>query len=165
MGIRSSVVSLTLIVLEKEAKVAMETIDRVFQVVFARYRRKMGDSNLKSAWRLATNKISGYFIFPVAAAAFVLIAIARVFMGTETSVGNRDTVQIVACIIGVIAGYILDRRFRKYLAVPPALVSPEPHADARLVFWFRMISIGILVLAGVGGFIVRRTNPNWLQGF
>jgi hypothetical protein len=61
----------------------MATLDRVFQVVFARYRRKASGPNLDSAWRRAANRVSGYVVLPVASVTFVLVMAAHLFTNSR----------------------------------------------------------------------------------
>jgi hypothetical protein len=140
------------------------TIDKVFQVVFARYRRKLGDSNLESAWRRATNRVSGYLILPVAVVTFVLIAVVHSYLGTDTPVEHKRTGEIVAGVAGVMIAYLLDRRFRRFLAFPPGLSSLEARTDTDLVIWFRAISVGIFVLTCVMGYLLHQAGFHFLQG-
>jgi hypothetical protein len=141
--------------------VTVRLLDRLFVVVFARYRRK--DSNLESAWLRAANRVSGYLVLPVAAATLVLIAIVYSFMQTGTPIEHKRTGQIFTGVAGVLIFYMLNRRFRQYLSVPPALPSLETRTDTQLVFWFRLISVGIFILACLTGFLFHRAG--YLQGF
>jgi hypothetical protein len=136
-------------------------LDQLFVVVFARYRRK--DSNLESAWLRAANRVSGYLVLPVAAATLVLIAIIYPLMQTGTPIEHKRTGQIVTAVAGVLIFYMLNRRFRQYLSVPPALPCLETRTDTQLVFWFRAISVGIFILACLIGFLFHRAG--YLQGF
>ena len=139
----------------------MRLFDQLFVVLFARYRRK--DSNLESAWRRAANRVTGYFVFPVAAATLVLIAFIYSFMRTGTPIEHKRTGEIVAGVAGVVIFYMLRRRFRQYLFVPPKLPSLEARTDTQLVWWFRLISAGIFILTCVTGFLLHRAG--YLQGF
>jgi hypothetical protein len=142
----------------------MEIIDKVFQVVFARYRRKLGDSNLESAWRRAINTVSGYLVLPVAAAVLVLIAMTYSYMGTGTPNEHKQTGQIIAGTAGVVIFYLFRRRFRKYLSFPSVLASLEARADTRLVFWFRATAVGIFALTCLVGFLLHQAGFRFLQG-
>jgi hypothetical protein len=140
------------------------TIDNVFEVIFARYRRKMGDSNLESAWRRASNRVSGYLVLPVATATLVLIVVVYSFLGTGTPAEHKQTGEIIAGIAGVVIAYLLDRRFRKYLSVPPVLASLEARTDTHLVLWFRVIAVGIFALTCLVGFLLHQAGFRFLQG-
>jgi hypothetical protein len=141
--------------------VTVRLLDQLFIVVFARYRRK--DSSLESAWRRAANRVFGYLVLPVAAATLVLIAIIYSFMQSGTPIAHKRTGQIFTGVAGVLVFYMLNRRFRQYLLVPPALPSLEARTDTQLVFWFRLISVGIFVLTCLTGFFLH--HAGYLLGF
>jgi hypothetical protein len=136
----------------------MEILDRVFQVIFARYRRKLGESNLESAWRRATNRVSGYLVLPIAATAGALVLMMYAFTGAGTAAEHKRSVQMITVVAGVVVFYLLDQRFRKYLQTPPALPSVEARADTQLVFWFRVIAVGIFALTCLVGFFLHQAG-------
>jgi hypothetical protein len=140
----------------------METLDRVFQLVFARFRRKLGDSNFESAWRRATNRVSGYLVLPIAAGVVVLVLVMYAVIGTGTPVEHKRLGQIIAVVAGVVVSYLLDRRFRKYLLAPPALPPVEARIDTQLVFWFRVIAVALFVLTCLVGFFLHQAG--YLRG-
>jgi len=136
----------------------METLDRVFEAVFARWRRKLGDSNLESAWRRASNKVSAYLLFPIAAATVVLMAVVYSFMGTGTFVEQKKLAQIVGVVVWIAISILLDRRFKKYLLIPPRLAPDESSTARQVVFWFHFISIGVFVLTCLSGYLLHRAG-------
>lgn len=140
----------------------MEILDRVFQVVFARYRRKLGDSNLESAWRRATNRVSGYLVLPIAATAGALALIMHAFTGAGTPAEHKRLIQMITVVVGVVVFYLLDQRFRKYLPIPPTLPSVEARADTQLIFWFRVIAVGIFAVTCLVGFFLHQAG--YLRG-
>ena len=145
----------------RSLKIAAAKRSVILDCVFARYRRK--DSNFESAWRRATNRVSGYLALPVAAATLVLIAVIYSFMRTGIPIEHKRTGQIFAGVTGVLIFYVLDRRFRQYLSGPPALPSFEARSDTQLVLWFRLISAGIFVLTCLTGFLLY--HGGYLLGF
>jgi len=141
----------------------METLDRVFQVVFARYRRKAG-INLESAWRRAANRVSGYVVFPVASVTFVLVMAAYLLTSSGTPVEHKRTGQIIGGLaVGVVA-YLMDCRFRKYLSTPQALPSSEARTDTQLYLLFRIVAVGIFILTFLLGFLLHQAGFGFLQG-
>jgi hypothetical protein len=58
----------------------------------------------------------------------------------------------------------LDRRFRKYLSAPPDLPSDESRTETHLVYWFRAFSVGLVFIAWLTGFLLRRAGLSFLQG-
>ena len=143
----------------------METLDKVFLVVFARCRRKLGNSNVESAWRRASNRVSAYIAWPVVASVAFLAVLVYSFTQTGSPIAHKRTVQIVAVIAGILASLLLDRRFRKYLSNPPPLASEESHSERRLVFRFHAISIAVFVLTCLVGFLLHRAGFHFIQGF
>ena len=89
----------------------METLDAVFLVVFARYRRKVGDSKLTSAWVRASYTVSAYVSWPVAAATLVLVMITYTVSRTGTPMDHRRLGQITAVMMWLVIAFLLDRRF------------------------------------------------------
>jgi FtsH-binding integral membrane protein len=142
----------------------MEILDRVFQVLFARMRRRLGDSNLEWAWRRASNKMAGYLAVPVGAATAVLVVVVYAVSSEGTRIEHRHWVQFIAMITGIVAIVLLNRRFRKHLSSPPALAFRESNADTRLIFWFRTISLGSFALTCVIGLLLHRAGVRFLQG-
>ena len=132
----------------------MAILDRVFLIVFARYRREKKGSNLESAWYAANYKVSMYVTWPIAAAAVVLIAIIYSLVSLGTQADHKKMAQIVAVIAWVVAAVSLDRRFRKYLYDPPPLIPEESISDRQLVFRFRSVLFGAFVLTCATGMLL-----------
>lgn len=141
----------------------METLDRVFQVVFARYRRKAG-INIESAWRRAANRVSGYVVFPVASVTFVLVMAAFLLTNSGTPVEHKRTGQIIGGLAVGLVAYLMDWRFRKYLSTPQALPSSEARKDTQLYLWFRIVAVGIFILTFLLGFLLHQTGFRFLYG-
>jgi FtsH-binding integral membrane protein len=142
----------------------MEMLDKVFEILFARMRRKTGDSNLERAWRSASNRVVGYLAFPFGAAAVVLVVVIYAVSGEGTRIAHRHWGQVIAWIAGLLLFLLLNRRFRRYLSTPPILPVAESHADTRLIFWFRAISFGSFVLTCLIGLLLHRAGFRFLQG-
>jgi hypothetical protein len=142
----------------------MEILERVFQILFARMRRKMGDPNLEAAWRSASNKVAGYLVLPLSAGTAVINVVVYAISGRGTRIEHRHWAQFVGVTAAVLIIVLLNRRFRKYLLIPPALPVAESHADARLIFWFRTISFGSVALTCLIGLLLHRAGFSFLQG-
>jgi len=143
---------------------AAEVLDKIFEIFFARTRRKTGDSDLERSWRIASNRLAGYLAFPFAAATAVLIVVIYAVSGEGTRIQHRHWGQLIAGTIAVLVITLLNRRFRKYLSIPPALPVAESHADARVVFWFRALSLGSFALTCVIGLMLHIAGFRFLQG-
>jgi hypothetical protein len=130
-------------------------IDAVFQILFARERRLHG-GNLRTAWETTWYRLTGY----VALGGIAAVALAAVLFhwATKSDVPSGPW-QVVAG--GVVAMYVvlLRRRWRRYLANPPALRASESKDETSIVFRFRAAVVGgfilSLVLAGAYGFVLR----------
>jgi hypothetical protein len=142
----------------------MKTLERVFQVLFARMRRKMGDPNLEGAWRSASNKVAGYLALPLSAATAVLNVVVYAISGRGTRIEYRHWAQFFGVTAAVLIIVLLNRRFRKYLSIPPVLAVAESHADARLVFWFRALAFGSVALTCLIGLLLHHAGFRFLQG-
>ena len=135
----------------------MEIIDRVFLVVFSRFRRKVGDSDIDAAWRGASNRVTGFLVLPIAAFMVLLTLIFYWIRGIEAPIDQRAKfiTQVGAVVIGLVIVVLLERRFKKYLSVPPALSSRESLGEKRLVFRFRTIAVSVFVLICLLGILWR----------
>lgn len=143
----------------------MEMLDKVFLVIFARNRRKKGDSNLESAWYLASYKMSAYIGWPVAAATLVLAAATYALTRAGSPSAHKHLGELMAAAVWLMAAYLLDRRFRKYLSNPPTLTSQESPHEWRLVVGFRAASLGFFALTCLVGFLLHRAGFHFIQGF
>lgn len=139
---------------------ALETLERVFLVVFARYRRKLGDAKIEFAWRLASNKVSGYLLWPTASITAILVISVYSLTGVGSRVEHRRLMQIAGVVAVLCMAFALDRHFRRYLLAPPGLSPAESPDEARLLFWFRVISICTFVLACLLAFGLRQAGFN-----
>jgi hypothetical protein len=143
----------------------MEILDKVFEIVFARFRREMGDANLEAAWRRASLRVSAYVGWPIGAALIVLMAVFFSFVAVGAPPEHKRWIQMLGGAIGVLTSIVLDRRFTKYLVAPPSLSAEESRTDARLVFRFRFICYSVVLLTGVVGFLLHESGATVLQGF
>jgi hypothetical protein len=142
----------------------LEILDKVFEILFARMRRKTGDSNLERAWRSASNRVAGYLALPFGACAVLLVVLIYALSGESTRIERRHWAQFIAAMAGVLVIVLLNRRFRKYFSIPPALPVAESPADRRLVFWFRTLSFGSFALTCLVGLLLRYAGFRFLQG-
>jgi hypothetical protein len=108
--------------------------------------------------------VLGYLAIPVAVVTLVLLAVVYLFFGTGTHAEHQRWGQIVAGATGVAVAVLLDRRFRKYLSAPPDLPSDESRTETHLVYWFRAFSVGLVFIAWLTGFLLRRAGLSFLQG-
>lgn len=137
---------------------AFDTLDRVFLIVFARYRRKLGSVNVESAWLQASNKVSGYLVLPLGAAIVVAAVLIYATTRTGTLGEHKKACALISAVAAVLAALALQRRFKKYLSHPPPLAPQESRPDQQYVFWFRFIAAGIFVLVCATGFILHQAG-------
>ena len=142
----------------------MQMLDKVFQIVFARFRRRLGDSRVEFAWRRASTTVSGYLVLPIAAVAAILVAIGYAATGAGTHAEHGRTGQFLAMGTTVLVAVLLDRRFRRFLLVIPLLTPEESREDARCLFRFRVATIGIFVLACAAIFALHRLGVGFFHG-
>jgi len=142
----------------------LHLLDVTFEVVFARFRRKLGDSNLQLAWRRASNTVSGYLILPIAAVATVAIAILHASTGMGSHNDHRLSSQIVAMAAVLVTAVLLDRRFRKFLDPVPLLAPHESIEDRRRLFWFRISTVGLFFPVCAVGFSMQLGGSKLFDG-
>lgn len=92
---------------------SLEVLDRVFLVVFARYRRKSGDHNIGSMWRLASNKVCGYLALGIIALVGIGLVPVYALIEFGTRKEHRLWGQVVAIVAALLVGFWLDHRFKK----------------------------------------------------
>ena len=143
----------------------MGMLDRVFLVVFARYRRKKGDSSLESAWHVASYKVSAYISWPIAAITLVFVVVAYTLVRAGSPIDHKRFGQILAVAAWLIAAFLLDRRFRKYLADPPALSPEESRIEKQLVLRFQALSFAIFAMTCLIAFLLHHAGFRFIQGF
>lgn len=137
----------------------LATIDRLFLVMFARQRRKMGDGRMDAAWHKASWSVSMYLVLPSLLVSFVLVAIVIRIVGAELlAVTTKRNWQICGGILGVAIGILLDRRWERYRSSPPELAAGEASEDKLLIRRLRIGSIGSLALALAVAFYLGSTR-------
>jgi hypothetical protein len=141
----------------------MDTLDVLFQIFFARTRRRLGDGKIDAAWQLARAKMTGYLAFPVAAVTLVLVAIFYSFTSVGTHLEHKHWGEIIAAATGLVILQYLDRRFRKYLSAPPTLPPEETEADSRFVWRFRAISVAIFCGTCFIVYLLRKADVGFMQ--
>lgn len=139
-------------------------IDRVFQTIFARFRRELGDSHMEFAWRRAASTVSGMLVLPVAAIAIVLIIVLYAFTHAGSPSYRTHVGELfgVAGVVGTFA--FLHIHFKKFLVLPPMLPEMESPADRSRVLWFRVLSIGVFVVVCLIGLVLRMTGFAFMDG-
>lgn len=133
-------------------------VDRIFVVVFARYRRKMGDGAISIAWNKARSNLLGYLIFPIVALTSVLVLVLYYVNGLRLPLDKQDRLiaQIVVGVVVLGLNVFLKRRYRSYLAMPPSLSPREPPNDSRVLLLFRAGSVGFFLAICLLGFALYR---------
>ncbi|MGH9554158.1 MAG: hypothetical protein ACRD3W_32570 [Terriglobales bacterium] len=124
----------------------VRALDRVFLIVFARYRRKLGDANVEFAWRRASNMMSGYLLWPTASVTAILVTLVYSLVGFGFQGEYRRLMQIAGAVSALLMVFALNRHFKGFLLAPPRLTPSEAPKEARLLFWFRVLSVCTFVL-------------------
>ena len=76
--------------------------------MFARYRRKMGDDRIDTAWHKASFKVSVYLGFLSVACLLVLVAAIYSLADINFPAAHKRPWQVFAGIVGVLTGILLD---------------------------------------------------------
>ena len=142
----------------------MKILDKAFQIIFARFRRKMGDSNLEAAWIRARNKVAWYVGMLIAAATVILVAALYSVSKVGTHLDNRRSAQLIAAAAFIIGMFLLNQRFKKFLSNPPAVPPQEARTDWQFLFWYRVVVIGIFCLTCLVGVVLHETGVSFLRG-
>lgn len=146
------------------AEWVVRMLDLVFRIIFARFRRELGDSHLEFAWRRATATVSGMLVLPVAAIA-ISLTVALYAVTQAGSPTYRMHVGELLGVIGVVGTFLsLHVHFKKFLTLPPELPEVESLADKRRVLWFRVLSIGTFIVVCLIGFALRKAGFAFMQG-
>lgn len=136
----------------------MNILDKLFGIIFARYRRKLGDSKIESAWYQASNKVVAYIGSPILAVEFLIFAIIYFPLVKGSVFDNKRSIVIMGTTIFLVVAYSLGRGFRAFLADPPVLTSTEAPAETRFVFWIRIISFGMSGAACLVAFTLHKAG-------
>jgi hypothetical protein len=126
--------------------ISMDTFDRVFQILFARFRRRYGDSQIQFAWRRAGYTMTIYTTFAVSACVAISVIYGCSLLKIGTPAEHRKFGGIAAGVVVLLVSFLFDGRFRKYLSSPPLLSSQETEGEARYVLSFCAVSFGIFLL-------------------
>jgi hypothetical protein len=143
---------------------AMNLLDSLFQIIFARYRRRLGDGNLTIAWRRARTTLLLYLAPSIAAAIAILVVVVYGLTGTGTHLEHKIWGRAIAAPVVILVVVLLHTRFRRYLLRPPALSSEETKAQRRLVRRFYLASLAIFCATCLMGYLLRRAGVGFLQG-
>jgi hypothetical protein len=144
---------------------AMTSLDRVFQIIFARYRRELGDGRIEFAWRRTCNDVWWSLAWPTAAVTFILVVLTCVATGAGTLSDHRRYELISGAISFLIVSSLLKQRFKKFLLSAPQVPEVESPSDRRYVFWFRAILRGGAVLVGAMIYAAHEAGAHFMQGF
>ena len=120
----------------------MSIVNKLFCIIFARYRRKLGDLNIESAWFQANSKVTVYLGSLVIAAEFLIFLVLYFPLIRGTAFDRKPAIVALGTAICLLVAYSVSRGFRAYLSDPPRLDAAETSADTRFIFWFRAASIG-----------------------
>ena len=132
--------------------------------MFARYRRKIGDSDIIAPWRLARNTVAEYVASAFTGLTVVLVLVVASSAGIGAKADHRHRAQITTVLTWVIVATWLNRRFQSVLIRPAVLASNESREERRLVFKFRAICIVLLFGVAVLGFLLGKVGVPAFQG-
>jgi hypothetical protein len=133
-------------------------VNKLFCIIFARYRRKLGDLNIESAWFQANSKVTAYLGSPIIAAEFLIFLILYFPLIKGTAFDSKPAILALSTAICLLVAYSIGRGFRAYLSDPPRLDAAETSAETRFIFWFRAVSIGLFCSSCLVAFAVHRAG-------
>jgi len=123
----------------------MSIFDDVFVIVFARFRRQLGEQQIDEAWRRANLRFFGYIFWALSSFLTIFeIAIFSLIKIVSPDV-EKKVVVISVVIIGLLASQAFSKRFKKYLSTLPRLSSSELPSETKYVRLFQAISVGIFL--------------------
>jgi hypothetical protein len=142
----------------------MKSIDRIFEIIFARFRRQLGEAHLDFAWRRASSAVSGLLVLPIAAAMLLLTIIVYGVTRAGTAAQRTHVGELFAAITVLLVFALLKVRLKKYLSHPPPLPEAESADDRRYVFWFHTSVVAIFVLVCLVVFVLHASGVRFIQG-
>jgi hypothetical protein len=101
----------------------MNILDKTFQLIFARFRRKLGDGQIDFAWRRARYRMTIYTSWAVCGVVGMMVIGSYSLFKVGTPSDHKKLLGIVAGITVLIMSILFDVRFKKYLISPPPLSS------------------------------------------
>jgi hypothetical protein len=136
----------------------MSIINKLFCVIFARCRRKLGDSNIESAWFEANSKVTAYLGSLIIAAEFLIFLFLYFPLIKGTAFDSKPAIVASGTAICLLVAYSIGRGFRAHLSDPPRLNAAETSGETRFIFWFRAVTIGVFGLSCLLAFAMHRAG-------
>jgi hypothetical protein len=130
----------------------------LFQILFARYRRKLGDSNLEAAWYRASNDLAMYIGSPILALEFAVFVLLYVPLIKGSALDSRPLILMIGAAVFFACAYSLGRGFRKYLNDLPKLEASESASNSHFISQFRAVSLGLFGLVCVLAFALHKAG-------
>lgn len=142
-----------------------DALDKFFILLFARYRRRLGDAQIETAWRRACSDV--WWASAPVSCSLVVVGIFSLYALTGMGTPKEHQQWI---LFGGIGGYLvtialLRRRFQKFLVEVPQITTTEFVSDARYVRLFRIMLYlmgGAIVMAI---WMLRKQHLAVLRGF
>lgn len=143
----------------------LDALDTFFILLFARYRRRVGDAQIQTAWRRACSDVWWASALAIGGMVFIGIWIWYALTRMGTPHDHREW-----AVYGGVGAYIifmtlLKRRFRKFLVDVPQMPTIESASDARYIRLSRFVLNAIAVAIGVAVWILQRQHLAVLKGF
>lgn len=143
----------------------LDALDTFFILLFARYRRRLGDAQIETAWRRACSDV--WWARALVSCSLVVVGIFVLYALTGMGTPKEHQQWV---LYGGIGGYVvtiatLRRRFRKFLVEVPQIRATELVSDTRYVRLFRIMlySIGSVIVMAI--WILRKQHLAVLKGF
>jgi len=81
-------------------------LDRLFQILFARYRRKLGDSNLEASWYRASNDLGMNIGSPILALEFAVFVLLYVPLIKGSALDSRSSILMTGAAVFFACAYL-----------------------------------------------------------
>jgi len=131
----------------------MNAIDRVFVVVFDRYRRGRRTRDISQNWRAAEYEVGIFLTLPLVVFGGAIFFLLQSYLWPLVS-PRRWHLQLFVVFLGLAMFLILEKRFSKFQIAPPPLESVESTADRQVIWRFRLLTTGIFIIGlGVTAFV------------
>ena len=142
-----------------------DALDKFFILLFARYRRRVGDAQIEAAWRRACSDV--WWASALVSCSLVVVGIFALYALTGIGTPKEHQQWVLYGGIGsyVMTIALLRRRFRKFLVDVPQITTTEFVSDTRYVRLFRIMlySIGGAIVIAI--WVLRKQHLAVLRGF
>jgi len=136
----------------------VDILDKFFQLMFARFRRKIGDSQIDFAWTRASYRTTIFTAIPVCGCAALIAIGCYSLLKIDSPEEQKKIVGVAAGSAILLTSFFLDRRFKKFLTSPPPVQLQESDAETRYIWVFYFCSLGAFALTCLMAYVLREAG-------